>query len=58
MLLLQNFMAAAPAPASMDQGYSSYQTHGGPMYGSPAANSGPAAHAGGYGSTYGANYGY
>ncbi|XP_074568624.1 flowering locus K homology domain-like [Curcuma longa] len=58
--LIQNFMAAAPAPApaSMDQGYGSYPTHGGPMYGSPGSNSGPAAHTGGYGSTYGANYGY
>lgn len=55
-------MAAAPAAAqnamgSMDHGYNSYQTHG-PSYGSPPSNSGHAAHAGGYGSTYSGNYGY
>ncbi|KAG6520817.1 hypothetical protein ZIOFF_017878 [Zingiber officinale] len=57
----QNFMAAAPAAAqnsmgSMDHGYNSYPTHA-PPYSSPP-NSGHAAHAGGYGSTYSGNYGY
>ncbi|CAJ2631467.1 flowering locus K homology domain [Trifolium pratense] len=65
--LIQNFMAeaaaaaAAPAPAQQqtggppaDQGYNSYPAHGS-VYTSPPSNPG---HAGGYGSVYGANYGY
>ncbi|KAK2365211.1 flowering locus K proteiny domain [Trifolium repens] len=69
--LIQNFMAeaaaaaaaaaAAPAPAQQqtggppaDQGYNSYPAHGS-VYTSPASNPG---HAAGYGSVYGANYGY
>ncbi|XP_058738671.1 flowering locus K homology domain [Vicia villosa] len=63
--LIQNFMAeaaaAAAAPAQQqtggpaaDQGYNSYPAHGS-VYASPPSNPG---HAGGYGSVYGANYGY
>ncbi|XP_038970174.1 flowering locus K homology domain-like [Phoenix dactylifera] len=65
--LIQNFMAEAAAPASapaqsaaapVNQGYSSYPSHG-PMYGSPPVHSAPASYnAGGYDSTYGANYRY
>ncbi|XP_010905450.1 flowering locus K homology domain [Elaeis guineensis] len=61
--LIKNFMAEAAAPAQntvapVDQGYNSYSAHGS-MYTSPPVNAGPATHAGGgYGSTYGANYGY
>ncbi|XP_057960808.1 flowering locus K homology domain isoform X1 [Malania oleifera] len=61
--LIQNFMAEAAAPTqtqtavSTDQGYSSYAAHGS-VYASPPSNTGHAAHAGGYGSVYGANYGY
>nr|XP_027188494.1 flowering locus K homology domain isoform X2 [Cicer arietinum] len=59
--LIQNFMAEAAAPAqpqtggpTADQGYNSYPAHSS-VYASPPANPG---HAGGYGSVYGANYGY
>lgn len=62
--LIQNFMAEAaqaqPAQAQPqtvgppDQGYNSYPAHGS-VYTSPPSNPG---HAGGYGSAYGANYGY
>ncbi|KAJ0982395.1 hypothetical protein J5N97_010650 [Dioscorea zingiberensis] len=68
--LIQNFMAEAAAPnpappsamqnamAPSDQGYGSYATHGS-MYTSPPSNAGPPSHSGGgYGSAYGANYGY
>ncbi|XP_072980417.1 flowering locus K homology domain-like isoform X1 [Typha angustifolia] len=61
--LIQNFMAEAGAPPQntagpVDQGYSSYPSHGS-MYTSPPVNAGPATHTGGgYGSAYGANYGY
>lgn len=57
-------MAEAGAPAQnaappVDHGYSSYQPSYGSTYGAPPINSGPAAPpGGGYGSTYGANYGY
>ncbi|XP_010932391.1 flowering locus K homology domain [Elaeis guineensis] len=63
--LIQNFMAEAAAPSSapaqntsvpVNQGYSSYPSHG-PMYGSPPVNSGPASYnSGAYDSTYGASY--
>lgn len=59
--MVQNFMAEAAAPAqpqtggpAADQGYNSYPAHGS-VYASPPSNPG---HAGGYGSVYGANYGY
>ncbi|XP_061340428.1 flowering locus K homology domain [Gastrolobium bilobum] len=59
--LIQNFMAEAATPAqpqtggpAPDQGYNSYPAHGS-VYASPPSNPG---HAGGYGSVYGANYGY
>ncbi|XP_043691153.1 flowering locus K homology domain-like isoform X1 [Telopea speciosissima] len=62
--LIQNFMAEAAAPAqnpvggSTDQGYNSYPAHGS-MYASPPSNTGHAGNtAGGYGSVYGASYGY
>lgn len=61
--LLQNFMADAAGAAqtqaagSTDQGYNSYAAHGS-VYASPPSNAGHAGHAGGYGSLYGANYGY
>ena len=46
----------AMAPA--DQSYNPYVAHGS-MYTSPASNAAPPSHsAGGYGSAYGANYGY
>lgn len=63
--LIQNFMAeaaaATAAPAqpqtggpAPDQGYNSYPAHAS-VYASPPSNPG---HAAGYGSVYGANYGY
>ena len=67
--LIQNFMAEAGAPTAAaaatgqqpqtggpgaDQGYNSYQAHSS-VYASPPSNQG---HTGGYGSVYGANYGY
>ncbi|KAJ6694140.1 hypothetical protein OIU85_004882 [Salix viminalis] len=58
--LIQNFMAEAGAPAqpqpggAADQGYNPY-SH---SYASPPSNPEHAGHAGGYGSMYGANYGY
>ncbi|KAH7661301.1 poly(rC)-binding protein 2/3/4 [Dioscorea alata] len=69
--LIQNFMAEAAAPTSApaagaipnamapgDQSYNPYAAHGS-MYTSPASNAAPPSHsAGGYGSAYGANYGY
>ncbi|KAI4372567.1 hypothetical protein MLD38_010780 [Melastoma candidum] len=60
--LIQNFLAEAAAPAQgqgagpIDQGYNSYGAQGS-MYASPAST-GHNAHGGGYGSVYGANYGY
>ncbi|XP_038718065.1 flowering locus K homology domain-like isoform X1 [Tripterygium wilfordii] len=64
--LIQNFMAEAAAAAapgkaqqggSADQGYNPYASHGS-MYASPPSNPGHGSHTGGYGSVYGANYGY
>ncbi|KAI8024081.1 hypothetical protein LOK49_LG03G01999 [Camellia lanceoleosa] len=61
--LIQNFMAEAAAPMQSqtggptDQGYNSYAAHGS-VYASPPSNAGHAGQAGGYGSVYGANYGY
>ncbi|KAG5232656.1 flowering locus domain [Salix suchowensis] len=58
--LIQNFMAEAGAPAqpqpggAADQGYNPY-SH---SYASPPSNPEHTGHAGGYGSMYGANYGY
>ncbi|XP_042486706.1 flowering locus K homology domain-like [Macadamia integrifolia] len=62
--LIQNFMAEAaastqnPVGGSTDQGYNSFPAHGS-TYTSPPSNTGHAGNtAGGYGSVYGANYGY
>ncbi|KAJ4968590.1 hypothetical protein NE237_015291 [Protea cynaroides] len=62
--LIQNFMAEAAAPTqnpvggSTDQGYNAFPAHGS-TYASPPSNTGHAGNtAGGYGSVYGANYGY
>ncbi|XAR63593.1 hypothetical protein NMG60_11023589 [Bertholletia excelsa] len=61
--LIQNFMAEAAGPthaptgAPTDQGYNSYAAQGSAVYTSPP-NSGIAGQTGGYGSVYGANYGY
>ncbi|MBA0561369.1 hypothetical protein Golob_018205 [Gossypium lobatum] len=58
LLVLQNFMAEAAAPAqaqvggAADQAYNPYAAHGS-LYASPPSNPG---HAGGYG--YGSNYGF
>ena len=49
--------AQTQAAAPTDQGYNSYAAHGS-VYPSPPSNAGHAGHAGGYGSVYGANYGY
>lgn len=42
---------------STDQGYNPYAAHGS-VYASPPSNQGHAGPNGGYGSVYGANYGY
>lgn len=61
--LIQNFMAEAAASqqpqtgGSTDQGYNPYAAHGS-VYASPPSNQGHAGPNGGYGSVYGANYGY
>ncbi|KAK1295642.1 hypothetical protein QJS10_CPB15g01945 [Acorus calamus] len=61
--LIQNFMAEAAGSAQNpvgppDQGYNSYPSHGS-MYQSPQTNPGHVGPpGGGYGSMYGANYGY
>ncbi|XP_015875416.1 flowering locus K homology domain isoform X2 [Ziziphus jujuba] len=61
--LIQNFMADAAGSAQAqsggqtDQSYNSYAAHGS-VYASPPSNPGHVGHAGGYGSVYGANYGY
>lgn len=62
---MQNFIAEAAAPAqsqtggsAADLGYTSYPapvSGPAPVYASPPSNPG---HAGGYGSVYGANYGF
>ncbi|KAJ6883814.1 flowering locus K [Populus alba x Populus x berolinensis] len=60
--LIQNFMAEAGAPAqpqtggAADQGYNPYSHSS--VYASPPSNPEHTGHAGGYGSMYGANYGY
>ncbi|KAG5245014.1 flowering locus domain [Salix suchowensis] len=60
--LIQNFMAEAGAPSQpptggpADQGYNPYSHSS--VYASPPSNPEHTGHTGGYGSMYGANYGY
>lgn len=60
--VLQNFMAEAAAAQTQtatpaDQGYNVYAAQSS-VYAPAPSNTGPGGQTGGYGSVYGANYGY